>query len=184
MNKVIAFDMDDVLVELLDTWLNVLNRHHGLHVKREDIVEWDMKKAFPTLTDFQLYGVLSYPYLWKEVQVKDNGPATIEKLLSEGYEVIVVTASSPSTISTKLRECLFKYYPMLTYHDVIVCHKKQLVKCDYIVDDAPHNLEGHDAIKFLMDAPYNQDCPEDLYDFRVKNIEEVYDIIKQIENIS
>ena len=184
MNKVIAFDMDDVLVELLDSWVTWLNNHYGTHVECEDVKQWDMQVAFPELDESQIYECLSVKEFWQAVQMSSNGDEIVRKLQNDGYNVIVVTASSPRALHTKLYNCLLVHYPMFTYHDVVVCHNKQLVKCDYIVDDAPHNLEGHDAIKFLMDAPYNRNCPEYIYDFRVHSLDEVYDRIKQLETIS
>ena len=183
MNKVIAFDMDDVLVELLNTWLDVLNRHHNLKVKKEDVVDWDMKLAYPTLNEHQIYECLGAPYFWKEVEKKDNGPEVVQRFIDDGYKVVVVTAARPESIATKLNKCLFKHYPMLSYKDIIMAHQKDLINCDYIVDDGPHNLKNHKAIKFLMDAPYNKNCDKIIYDFRVKNLEEVYSIIKEIENV-
>ena len=48
-NNIIAVDMDDVLVGLLPAWLNYLNSKYNLNVLVEDILEWDMKAAYPML---------------------------------------------------------------------------------------------------------------------------------------
>lgn len=181
MPKVFVTDMDDVLVELADAWVRYLNFRNRLKVDFNDLTEWGMDEMFPTLTAEEIYKALSLPEFWQSVKVKEKSPEYLKKLVDEGYEVYVCTATSYRNLSVKITECLIRYYPWLDKRQIICCHNKGLIKCDYIVDDYPPNFEGSSAIKFLMDRPWNRNCDKMLYDFRVDSMEEVYSIIKQLE---
>lgn len=181
--KLFVTDMDDVLVDLLKTWVTLLNIRYNKNVKIEDIKEWDMKKSYPDLTDKELYGILNEEELWKSVTPKKNSQQFLEKIKNSGYKVFVCTATHYKNISTKITECLLKYYPWITYKDIIMCHNKSMVMCDYIVDDYHENIKDSKAIRFLIDAPYNQDAVKGVhYDFRVPSMKEVYKIITKLDS--
>lgn len=181
--ETIAVDMDDVLVNLLEAWLNFLNKKHNLSVKKSDVVDWDMKKVYPTLSDKELYGVLNLEELWQTVTPLPYAYHYLKRLYDEGYKIKVVTASHYKTIAPKLINALFPYYNFLTYKDIIVCSDKKLIQADIIVDDYHENLRGCKGVKFLMNAPYNQNIDTSIYDFRISNLKELYLIIKQLEKV-
>lgn len=45
----ILVDMDDTIENLCETWVAFLNETHGTTVHTDDIHDWDMTKAFPTI---------------------------------------------------------------------------------------------------------------------------------------
>lgn len=182
MDKIIVTDMDDVLVNFLETWVSQLNATYNKDIKTEDIKDWGMNKFYPELSFEQLYGILNKESFWKLVEPKKGSPETLKRMKEDGYQVYVCTAAHYDNISPKVNECLIKYYPWLTYKDIIICHKKDLLTCNYIIDDYTENIRKSKAIRFLMDAPYNQHARLVIdYDFRVKSMEEVYNIIKELE---
>ncbi len=181
MNKVIVTDMDDVLVDLLPTWVKVLNERHHLTVKVTDIIEWDMGKAFPTLCPQEIFSVLSEDDFWSIVPPRKDAVTGLQKLREKGYIVYVCTATHYKNMKTKIDNCLFKHFPYLSYKDIIMSHNKQLIDCDYIIDDYPENIRGHKAISFLMSAPHNKNCDEMVYDFRVDNFNDIIKVIEELE---
>ncbi len=180
MQKIIVTDMDDVLVDLLPIWIKCLNERYNKSVRYEDITEWRMKVAYPDLTDKQLYGILNEEHLWQQVKPKGTSVEDVKMLVSKGYKVYVCTASHYKTVSNKMTHALFPYFDF-DYRDIIVCHDKHLVQCDYLIDDNPENLKHSSAVTFLMDAPYNQTADERYYDFRVTSLSDMYNIIKELE---
>lgn len=181
MNKVFVTDMDDVLVDLLSAWTDTLNNQYNLSVDPSSIKEWRMEKSYPTLNSEQLYGPLFTNELWQKVKPKEGAVQGLRQLCEEGYDIYVATASHYNSMPIKITEALFKYFDFLSYKNIIMCHNKQLLQCDYIVDDNIDNLRDHRAITFLMDAPYNRNVDESLYDFRVHNFQQVIEIIRKIE---
>ena len=179
--KVIVTDMDDVLVDLLPAWISTLNFRYNQHVKVDDIVEWDMRKAFPTLKPEQIYSVLGEQTFWSLVTPKGDAVQGLTELHDMGHKIYVCTATHYKNLSQKLNSCLTKYFPWLTYTDIIMCHNKQMIKCDYIIDDYPENIRGHSAVSFLMDAPHNRSRDKVAYDFRVKTFRDIIQIIDELE---
>ena len=181
MSKVFVTDMDDVLVDLLSEWTKFLNAKHGLNVSPEEIVDWEMSKAYPTLCPQQIFAPLGDANLWYNVKPKKGAVNGLKALKDKGYQVYVATASHYNTLKHKLELALFRYFNFLHYSDIVVCYNKQLIECDYIVDDKIDNLIGHKGVTFLMDAPYNRNVDASLYDFRVHDFQEIIQIIEELE---
>lgn len=51
----ILIDMDDTLEDLLGAWVSYLNTQYGTNVHKEDIRQWDISVAFPSLSKTQVY---------------------------------------------------------------------------------------------------------------------------------
>lgn len=152
----ILVDMDDVLENLSEAWIACLNEEYGLHVDYRDARDWKMELSFPELTPAQIYAPLYSDEFWHTVRPIPGAAEALEKLMEDGHEIYVVTASNYVTIKTKMEEVLFKYYPFLDWRNVIVAFNKQMIRGDVLIDDAPHNLIGGDYIKILLDAPHNR----------------------------
>lgn len=175
----VLVDMDDTLENLCEAWVSFLNEQYGLTVTTNDITDWDITKAFPTLTKKQVFAPLDDANMWERVKPLPKACETIRKLREEGHTVYVVTASNPKSVPIKLEKVLFKYFPFFTYHDVIITSRKQLIRGDVLVDDAPHNLDGGAYKRILMSAPHNRCFNEkDIQAVRAANWDAVYLLIK------
>lgn len=180
----VLIDMDDTIENLCETWVNYLNETYGTNVVLNDISEWDMTKAFPTLPRDEIFKPLTDERLWKRVTPLPGAVKNIKKIIDDGHKVVIVTSSYPDTIALKLNNVLFKYFPYLTLNDVIISFQKQLIKGDVLIDDAPHNLEGGDYYKLLFNAPHNRLYNENInYITRVYNWDEVYSAVNYISQI-
>lgn len=183
MQKIIAVDMDDVCVNLLQSWLIYLNNKYGTNVQYEDITDWDMRKFFPELSAEQIFEPLHEKELWRTVTPRPDAMNYLKLLHKEGFKILIVTASHHKNICTKLEVALFPYFDFLTYKDIVMCQYKDLIKCDYIVDDNPENLRNSDAVRFLMSAPHNKKLYEaGVYTHKVDNWSEIYKLIHRMED--
>ena len=181
MNQLtILVDMDDTLENLCEAWVSFLNDKYGLSVATDDIKDWDITKAFPSLTKQQVFAPLEDVNMWERVKPLPKACETICKLREDGHKIFVVTASSPNSIPIKLNKVLFKYFPFFTYNDVIVTSHKQSIRGDILVDDAPHNLIGGSYKKILMNAPHNRYYDEEsIGAVRASDWSVAYKLIKQ-----
>lgn len=174
----ILVDMDDTIELLTDAWLDWLNAKHGTHVTKDDIHSWNFAAAFPTLTEDEAYAPIYIDEFWDHVEPMPWAFEILCRLRAEGHEVYIVTSSTYQTIPAKMEKVLFQYFPFIHWDHVIVAPKKQMILGDVLIDDAPHNLDGFDGLKILMDAPHNRS-----YDakkngmFRVDNWRMVYDLV-------
>lgn len=153
----ILVDMDDTIEHLLLAWVDCLNERHGTSVEYKEIREWNLCTAFPTLTKEQVFAPLVEDEFWKTVKPMAYASEVLEWAINEGHEIYIVTASAYETIKSKMENVLFKYFPFISWKNVIIAHNKQMIRGDIMVDDAPHNLEGGDYVKVLMTANHNRD---------------------------
>lgn len=178
----ILIDMDDTIEHLLISWVDYINKRYGTTVKYEDVTEWDLRVAFPELTDKQLHGLLEEEEFWKTVKPMDRASETVQWMLDQGHEVYIVTASAYRTIQPKMEHVLFKYFPFLTWDNVIITTHKQMIRGDVLIDDAPHNLIGGKYVKVLMNAPHNQSFDAEANGMcRVKSWSEVQSVIEGLQ---
>ena len=152
----ILVDMDDTIENLCEVWVEFLNETHGTAVHKDDINDWDMTKAFPTVDKKQVYDPLFNEEMWKRVTPLPGAVEYLKRLIDDGHKVVIVTASHQNTVAMKLNNVLFRYFPYLTTKDVIITSQKQLVCGDVMIDDAPHNLEGGKYFGILVTAPHNR----------------------------
>lgn len=177
----ILVDLDCVLINTGEVWVDILNEVHGTTVKYDDVNEWDMTKFFPTLSRDEVYEPLSNGSVWSRVSPIPGARDTIERLIADGHEVYIVTASSLNTIGNKWREVIQKFFPMIKHNNVIVASNKQMIIADVLIDDAPHNIEGGKYFGILFEAPHNRSYNECVSGFaRAHNWDDVYKVIETI----
>lgn len=177
----ILTDMDDTIEDLLSAWISRLNDMYGLTTTKEDVREWDMTAAFPSLPSEDIYKPLLDGEIWDSVLPKPDAPQILERMINDGHDVYVVTSSHYAGVKPKLDKALFRYFPFIDWKHVIISYNKQLIKGDVLIDDAPHNLIGGDYYKILMDAPHNRSFDEhSIGAVRVSSWLDVYDEIQRI----
>lgn len=174
----ILVDMDDTIENLCEAWVDFLNKIHGTTVHKDDIADWDMTLAFPTIPKNQIYEVLGNEELWKRIKPLPGAVEYLQRLTNDGHKVVVVTSASADSAKLKLENVLFKYFPFVSMKDVIIASQKQLIRGDVMVDDAPHNLEGGSCFGILFSAPHNRKYEAEANGFvRADNWKEVYNIV-------
>ena len=179
----ILVDMDDVLETLIEGWVEYLNDHYGTSVTSDDINDWDMTLAFPTLTPEQVYSAELDDSLWDRVGPKQGAREALEKMIADGHEIYIVTATYYQTLKAKMENVLFKYFPFITWDNVIITSNKQMVMGDVLIDDGPHNLVGGTYKKILFDVNHNRSFDEkSVGAIRAHNWDEVYDIVCKMAN--
>lgn len=175
----ILVDMDDTISHLLKAWVEYLNERHGTTVKPDDITDWDLTIAFPTLTKEQVYAPLVEDELWDRVEPMEHAADVLKRIIDEGHTVKIVTATAYQTIRSKMENVLFKHFPFFTWKDVIITQNKQMIKGDVMVDDAPHNLENGDYTRVLMSASHNLKYNAEAHGmYRVSDWREVEEIVE------
>lgn len=179
----VLVDMDDVLENLFETWVSYLNRRYDTNVNVDEVFEWDFTKNFPMLSKEQIFKPLTEKDLWCEVKPIPGSVEYLKKIIDDGHKVRIVTASHPDTVAVKLNNVLFKYFPFISYRDVIISYDKKMIRGDVLIDDYPYNLEGGAYIGLLMEAPHNRLYKTNERDIvRVKSWDEIYHKICEIAN--
>lgn len=173
----ILCDADDTIQELTFHWLAELNRKYNYNVRKEDIKSWDITKAYPNLTPDEVLEPLYRNEFWKRTTPIDGSAYYLKKLIEDGHDVFVVTASNPETFEAKKRK-LIEMFPFLSREQIIRENNKQTIFGDVLIDDGVHNLIGGKYIKILFNQPSNAEFREENYDItRVYSWKEIYERI-------
>ncbi len=179
-SPVLLFDCDDVLLDLLPHWLAYLKSLYGVSLRPEDITAWDMTRFFPSLTPSQIYMPLRLEGFWRDVQPIPGAVEYMRRLHEGGYPFYIVTATDLHNAGEKA-DRLTELFPFLDKDRIIVAQKKQMIRGDLLVDDAPHNLEGGDYNRFLFTRPHNRSFDTTGTDIlRVSSWEDIYEAITEI----
>ena len=177
----ILVDMDDVLENFTECWVEYLNARYGTVVSITDITEWDMSHAFPTLSREQIYSAEFEDDFWDGFKPVPGAARVLEKLISEGHEIFIVTATSYQNVKAKMDRALFRFYPFLKWEQVVITSCKQMVKGDVLIDDGPHNLVNGEYGKILFSANHNRSVEADsIGAVRAENWDDVYREIQKM----
>ena len=175
---VILIDADDVLENMTESWINRINEKYGTSVKLADSREWDLSKAFPSLTREQVYGTEGDEEIYASLKPIEGAVEYTKRLISDGHELYIVTNTPYFAYAYKMKYALLRYYPHIGEKRVIVTANKKMVKGDVLIDDGVHNLIGGDYRKILVSAPYNEDFDAESNGvIRVKSWKDIYDVI-------
>ena len=175
----ILIDIDDTIIDLLSAWCKWLNNKYNLCIKPEEVTDWDITKFFPTLNKEQVFEPLHIDNFWETVKPKDNAAKYVKQLIDDGFNVYFCTTTDYRNIKPKYEYIILKYFPFISWKQVIVANRKQMVKADFLIDDGVHNHYNGDYVKILMSAPHNRNYDEITNGmYRVENWETIYKYIK------
>lgn len=155
---IVLVDIDDVMIDLLPAWVDRLNRMHSLSVSVDDITEWNMAKAFPTLNNDEIYEPFNSKLFWRTVKPKIGAVESLKLLSDEGYTIMPCSTTYYKCVEPKFEYVVKKYFPFISWNDVIITAHKDMISGHFLIDDGVHNLTSEKQFKILFSAPHNQNC--------------------------
>lgn len=153
---IILVDMDDTIENLTEAWINYANKRFGTAVNAADVTTWDPSEAFTTVSHEEMYALLLEDELYETVEPFEGAAHYLQKLISDGHEIFIVTNSPYQVMKAKMEKVLFRHFPFIDWKHVIITGNKPLIKGDVLIDDGVHNLLGGDYAKLLFTAPHNR----------------------------
>lgn len=174
----ILVDMDDTMEQLLAALVKRANERFHRNATVDEVTDWNIVCAFPGIDKRQILDFMREADFWEDVKPVPGAAEALKHFMEEGHQVFVVTATEYEHVKEKMQGVLFRYFPFISWDQVIITSRKQMIRGDVLIDDGIHNLEGGAYRKILFTAPYNR-C----YDaegngmIRVRNWDEIVDII-------
>lgn len=177
----IVVDIDDTIEDLLGAWCKWLNNHYNTDVQPNSINEWDMTKAFPMLSYYEIFSPLIDEKFWETVEPKQDAIRNLQYLYESGYNLYLCTSTSYQNVKMKYELIVKKYFSFIDWDHVIIAHDKPMIKTDIMIDDGIHNLENGDYIKILMTAPHNRFYDEtEQFMLRVDDWNEIVNVVEML----
>jgi hypothetical protein len=177
----IALDVDGVIADVIQSWLNYNNSIRQKITKRE-ISDWDFWKKFK-INRYDFYAELSSCWKdWSSIPPTEENLSITTKSLSELGQVDIVTARERSTDSFVKNWLVYHDISFDNYVSVIDGPMKSDLDYDIFIDDSPLNalkIIQQKKKVILYSQPWNQYILEDQI-YRVSSLSEA---IKQINLI-
>ena len=175
----IAVDMDNVLCNLQETVINLYNERYKTNYTLEDFDQYDIANVLPMQDAIMMKAIYSMNGLYKQVKPLSGAREALQRLISKGHDVYIVSDVIPSTYAEKV-EFIHHYFPMITDDHIIAMKHKHLLRCDLMIEDNVDNLlAGYHYHRICMDYAWNRDVmdwPHDIY--RCSNWTEVLAAVK------
>lgn len=153
----ILVDLDDTIEQLLKALVERANERFGRNASVDDVTDWSIVCAFPGITKQQILDFMRDADFWDTVEPVPGAAEALKHLMDEGHQVYIVTATEYEHVAEKMKGVLFRYFPFISWEQVIITCRKQMIRGDVLIDDGVHNLEGGEYKKILVTAPYNRD---------------------------
>lgn len=152
--KTFAFDVDEVLAQIMPEWLSRYNRDYQDNLQVDQITDWDITKF--TKPGSHIYRYLDDPDFYDSIA---PGPATAKILTAIrglGHRAILVTSATPGSMGQKYKWAM-RHGLIQSTKDYVETGDKSLICADVLLDDYPGNLINFKGRGVLFDQPWNQD---------------------------
>jgi 5'(3')-deoxyribonucleotidase len=151
----ICIDIDGVLANLISPWIEKYNIEYNDNLKVSDIDVWDWHVKTKKECGEKIYRMLT-PDLFENLPVIEYSQDVVERL-NKKYEVFIVTAARNANMVSPKARWMKKNFPFIKREKIVYAVDKSICRANFLLDDAPHNLDGFIGTPLLFDAPHNQD---------------------------
>ncbi|MDB5134822.1 MAG: 5(3)-deoxyribonucleotidase [Mucilaginibacter sp.] len=167
----IAIDMDEVLADTIDKFIEVYRRDHKTELLLEQMQGKEFHELLPEALNNSWRDYINKKGFFRDLKVMP-GAIDVVKALCEQYDVYVVSAAMefPNSLLDK-HEWLAEHFPFIHWKKIIFCGDK-IVDVQIMIDDRIRNFAGFKGRSILFSSPHNFDITE--YE-RVNNWAQVAD---------
>lgn len=161
--KRIAVDMDDVIADATQKFCDMYQAEFGTTIEKQDFFG---KEFFAHVPPAHLASVHEYHFrkgFFRDLNVMPHSQEVLEKL-SKKYEIFIASAAMefPNSLNEKY-DWLKEHFPFITWHNIVLCGDKSVIKADYLIDDRLKNLKSFDGKGIVFTAPHNLRAEYDPY---------------------
>jgi len=170
--KSIAIDMDGVIANTAEQFLNWYEMKHGVRIPREKLQGVSELDALPNQAARKY--VFEHGF-FRGVPVMEGAIDAVQELMKY-FDVYIVSAAMefPQSLAEKY-EWLKEYFPFIHWKNIIFCGDKSIINTDYMIDDHVKNLDVCKGRPFLFTAAHNIAIDRHT---RVNNWKEVIELLK------
>ena len=164
------FDLDSIIANLLDPWLGWYNKNFDDNITTADIKTYHIEHHVKPEARRKIYGFFEDVSRYEAIPILAGASEGLLALKDMGHDVVVATATAGSTAQQKY-SIVKRAAPWLPHENIILAKRKELIKGDVFVDDAPENLTAYrmawpDAHVLTIDYPYNAHVSDKVLSFR------------------
>ena len=151
--RTIALDCDDVVLDLISSWLSSYNRKFDDNLKEESITEWNISEFVKPEAKSAIYDFIHKPRVFSKAKPVDGALEAVNYMKEHNSRVIYVTANDPANVKFGwLKDHGF----IENKDDLIVASEKSLIIADMIIDDKYENVYYFNGKGVLFTKPWNK----------------------------
>lgn len=152
--KRIAIDMDEVIAELMPSFIDIYEREMGWRPTREQY--WG-KKLYELPDVMKIRQFIFEKGFFRNLPVMANSQEVMQDL-QKNYDLYIVTAAMEFRNSFEDKyDWLAEHFPFIHWKNIVFCGDKSIIQADYLIDDLPKNLETFQGKSLLYTASHNTD---------------------------
>lgn len=178
---IIAIDVDNTINNLQETVISLFNSRYGTNYSIADFTDYDVVNVLPVHEAVKMQEMYGDAGLYNYVKPIVGANEGIEKLISLGHQVYLVSDTIPKTFGEKV-EFIKRFFPSIDEAHIIAMKDKWLLRADIIIEDKLQTVLAKPYWhRILLDYPWNQSTKDYVYDiFRCSNWNEVVEAVNKI----
>lgn len=151
----ILIDMDDVIADAVERFLEWYEKDFGVRYTKEDLKGTKLHLIVP---EEHRKIVKEYPHcedFFKDLPVIENSKEVVEELHNR-FEVYIASAAMefPYSLPHK-NKWLDEHFPFIHWKRRIFCGDKSVLKGDVLIDDHDFNLSVFSGRSIMFSSPHN-----------------------------
>ncbi len=179
---IIAIDCDNVLCNHQEVITNLFNKRCGTKYTLEDFTNYDVAQILPKNEAILMKTMYGEDNLYSNVKPLHGAQNAIEKLITAGHQVYIVSDAIPKTYAENVEWIKF-YFPQIDDAHIVAMKHKHLFKCDVLIEDNLQNLLANSYYeRICFDYAWNRQVRDHVYGIhRVSGWNEALGIINKLE---
>jgi 5'(3')-deoxyribonucleotidase len=165
----IAIDMDEVLADTIDKFIEVYRRDHQTEILLEEMSGKEFHELLPDTLNDSWRSYVNQKGFFRDLKVMPDAQQVMNELCKK-YDVYIVSAAMEfkNSLVDKL-DWIEEHFPYISWKNIMFCGNK-IVDVQIMIDDRIRNFANFNGRKLLFSSPHNFNITE--YE-RVNNWTEV-----------
>jgi 5'(3')-deoxyribonucleotidase len=166
MKSRVAIDVDGVLGNFLAPCLEMFSEHYDLHLRPEDLTQWDFVGAHLTAAQAkEFWTKIGAPGFHRRIQPYEGAVEGLRELSRLAHVYIVTAPLADASTWTYERDTWLAEHFEISRSAIVHTSAKHLIKANFFVDDRPENVAAWQAehpqeCGLLWNQPYNAHATE------------------------
>jgi len=150
----IAIDMDEVIADTIDKFIELYKREHDTVIRLDQMDGKEFNELLPEEIKQTLKHYIHQPGFFRDIKVMP-GSQEVVKELCDKYDVYIVSAAMefPNSLIDK-HDWLAEHFPFISWKNIIFCGNK-IVDVQIMIDDRIRNFAGFKGRPLLYSSPHN-----------------------------
>lgn len=154
--QTICIDIDNIICNTTQCVIDKINNIYGTSYTISDIKEYSIESLLPDDKKHIVAEIFEDKTMWKNIELIPHVVEVVRNLYDRGYKILFATATTSTNFNPKIR-FLKRNFPFIDCEKNTICVKnKQILNCDYLIDDSPQQLINGNYKGIALKYPWNE----------------------------